>query len=225
MHPKKLLNKEAKYVARCFKKKGKDKLCFHNFAHTRYVVKQVKRIIRGMKLPENDVFVLLSAAWFYDTGYLLTGDTGTMSAFSAQAFLEDQPEDKTIAPQVASLLTAVYSRQKPQNLPEEILSDAVQVYLAKRSFWKKNELCRKETAWLQHRKISKAEWMQVTLDFMEHHTYYTSYCRAALDTAKQENLHKLRSKLQAVQTVQAVQATPVADAVDDDEKKKTGTAN
>jgi len=43
--------------------------------------------------------------------------------------------------------------------------------------------------------ISKEEWDIKTLEFLEHHQYYTSYCIELLKEGKKQNIEKLREKI------------------------------
>lgn len=57
------------YVLRYFAEHTNDKIIYHNQEHTEEVVKAVFLLANNYALNDHDVFVVLVAAWFHDTGY------------------------------------------------------------------------------------------------------------------------------------------------------------
>ncbi len=72
--------------------------------------------------------------------------------------------------------------------------------------------------------ISKTEWDIKTLEFLENHKYYTSYCIELLTKGKQENIERLRSKL-VEETVKNDSSTLFGNEKDDDPKTSRQTSN
>src|SRR3954463_8515572 len=50
-------------------------LRYHNLYHTLQVVTHTKEIAQFYKYNDLDMFMLMAAAWFHDTGYLLADNT------------------------------------------------------------------------------------------------------------------------------------------------------
>jgi HD superfamily phosphodiesterase len=60
-------------VTRFFKAHGDQKFVYHNLEHTESVVSNAGQIARHYQLEEKDFFIVMTAAWFHDAGYLAGG--------------------------------------------------------------------------------------------------------------------------------------------------------
>ena len=73
MNYQQLLEQVKHHVIQLFKTKRDSKLVYHNLAHTESVVSNAAQIARHYQLDEKDFFIVMTAAWFHDTGYLTGG--------------------------------------------------------------------------------------------------------------------------------------------------------
>lgn len=183
------------YVQSAFETKKDKALLYHNLAHTLNVVKAAARIGRHYALNEKDQFIVTTAAWFHDIGYLddynhheLTG------AEVAGAFLRKQGVPEEIILAISNCILATRMPQSARTKLEEIVCDADMFQLGSDEFAENNKQLRKELELKKGAAINKEEWRRNTIRFLESHTYYTDYCRKLLDPKKKEILDKLKSK-------------------------------
>lgn len=184
------------YVVYFFKTKGDQKFVYHNLSHTEAVVSNAARIASYYKLGEKDTFIVITAAWFHDTGYF-TGDPldhETRGADIAAGFLKTKEIDDETIEAVRQCIIATRMPQSPKNLLEKIVCDADLYHFGTDHFADRNKLMRKEAEWRLGKKISKDEWRKSTVLFMEAHQYQTDYSRSLLENKKIENLKVLKQK-------------------------------
>lgn len=169
-------------------------LSFHNFEHTKMVVANAGQIGRHYQLDDHDFFVVVTAAWFHDTGYYLTGKTNheIAGADKAKAFLSALGVDNQTIEQIRNCILATSMPQSPRNLLEQIVCDADLFHLGTNDFFSINKLIRKEAMLRSGNKLSKSDWSKSTIQLMEAHQYKTAYARKLLQEKKQQNIAALK---------------------------------
>ncbi len=189
------------HVTRQYEQHADPVLVYHNLAHTLQVVQAAEQISAYYRLTEADQLVVLLAAWFHDMGYLLGDRTQheTAGAEAARSFVTAQQLPESMGQAVADCILATRIPQHPHNLLEQIVCDADLFHLGSKDFSKRNKLLRTEMELATEQKISGADWAKSSIQFLESHTYHTAYCRTLLKQQKEENLEKLRSKLEQKQ--------------------------
>jgi len=140
-------------------------LVYHTIDHTRNVVKRVNEIAAHYELAEKDVVILNIAAWFHDTGHLLTSPA--------------EHEQKSA---------------EPSGLIQEIIKDADTYHFGTNEFKEMDKLMKNEMV-LRNQGTIVTDWKKNTLYLLESHHYYTSYCKDLLEAGKQKNMAKLKKKL------------------------------
>jgi len=63
-----LLNKASEYASRIISQKLPKGMVYHNVDHTKEVVETTEEIARSSGISNNELEILLIAAWFHDTG-------------------------------------------------------------------------------------------------------------------------------------------------------------
>jgi hypothetical protein len=191
-----LLKKVSDYVTAFYTKQTNPGIVYHNHTHTWELTDAVNRIASGYTLDDHNRFIVLSAAWFYDTGYYIAGtDTHkSKSGDFASDFLKTISAEEADINAVKDCITATQLPQQPKNLNEEIVCDAVMYYLGTDNYSVKSKLLRKETETLHGISIPGIEWRQRSIALMEAHHYFTDYCRQNLAQTKIENLNRLKQK-------------------------------
>jgi HD superfamily phosphodiesterase len=208
MEYNKIEKRTEEYVTKLFEEKHITALVFHNLDHTRSVVKRTKEIASHYDLSEKDNFILFTAAWFHDTGYLFTEPSKheNVSCDVIKSFMKDYVTDEAIVSEIIDCIMATKFPTSPKTLLQEIVCDADTYQLGTKEFKESNkkvweELCiRNEEADLQ-------KFNEDTIKFLENHKYYTSYCKGLLNEGKKKNIKKLRKKLKA-----EIKETHVAEA-------------
>ena len=196
MNYQQFLEQVKQYTIHFFKSKDDQKLLYHNLEHTQMVVANADQIARHYQLGEKDFFVVMTAAWFHDTGYL-TGDPPEheqRGADLAARFLKDAGVDEETIQAVRQCVMATRMPQSPVTWPEKIVCDADLFHFGTADFAERNKLMRKEAEWRIGKKISKNQWRKGTIRFLESHQFQTDYCRNLLKDKKQQNLRELKQK-------------------------------
>jgi predicted metal-dependent HD superfamily phosphohydrolase len=179
------------------KEKGKG-LFYHNLEHTKQVVARTKEIAAHYNVSEKEMLILYAAAWFHDTGYLSAPalEHEEKSAAIMRSYFQGRFDDQEIISAAAECIMATKPPQQPQNLLEQIICDADTYHLGTKSFKESNKLIRKERSVTKDVVMTKKEWIQATINFMENHRFHTSYCQDLLESKKQENIQKLKERLE-----------------------------
>jgi predicted metal-dependent HD superfamily phosphohydrolase len=191
-----ILEQAQHYVRSFFDTHVSDKLIYHNRKHTERVVEAAVQIAQHYQLNDAEFFIVKTAAWFHDIGYLTGDGPGheERGARMAESFLEGTGVDRGIIDSIRKCVLATQLPQRAVTLVEQIVCDADLYHLGTEEFSDRNKLMRKEAEAVRHRKISKDEWRKGTIRFLESHHYYTDYCRLLLNEKQQENLGKLKAK-------------------------------
>ena len=184
------------YVTDLYAKAHDPNLVYHNLKHTQTVVNRTKEIAGHYNLIESDMVVLYVAAWFHDVGYLLEEPSRheEKSVALMQEFMSSQYADEDLVNAIEDCIMATKPMHKPANLLEQIVRDADTYNLGTKEFSNTNKLVYDEYV-LRGNTISKKEWLEKTIELLETHQFYTSYCKEMLTNRKKKNLKKLKEKL------------------------------
>ncbi len=184
------------YVTELFQKSVDPKFTFHNLNHTQQVAHAASEIAAHYKLNEDDRLVVLLAAWLHDTGFK-SGQPEEHEAESiklATEFLQQRGADADLVQRVASCIQATRMPQSPLSQVEKIVCDADLYHLGTADFRKMNQQLRLEQEAHFGKPLSKREWRQRNIEFLESHHYFTDYGQQKLEPQKQEWIRQLRKK-------------------------------
>ncbi|MDB5157241.1 MAG: phosphohydrolase [Mucilaginibacter sp.] len=195
MEYQQLLEDVKQYVLNYFDTHHDPELLYHDLNHTKSVVAAATRIANHYQLSDEDFFVVMTAAWFHDTGYFAdkTNHEANGSKLAA-GFLEQNKVDAAIIEKVDGCIMATKMPQHPTGLLQQILCDADLFHLGTEDFGEKNKGLRKEIETVKHIEIDKQLWRQKNIELLESHTYFTDYARLLLNDQKEKNLRKLKEK-------------------------------
>lgn len=193
---KSLITAAEQYVVDIFSKKIGKNFLFHSFAHTREVVLHTELIAGNYELNEDEHTALILAAWFHDTGYSagLKKTHEEESQKIATEFLKQHNASQEMMDRVNGCIIATRMPQSPTNLLEQIICDADLFHLGSKNFKEKNKLLRQEINQLEDHKIGKKEWIELNIEFLDRHRYFTEYAREMLEPVKQAHLKELMQK-------------------------------
>lgn len=186
-------------------------LSYHNLAHTERVVANAQQIGSHYQLDARDSFIVITAAWFHDTGYHISDakDHELRGTELAENFLKAKGVDEETILAIRNCILATCMPQSPKNLLEKIVCDADLYHLGTSDFPELNKLMRKEAEWRKNRKISKSEWRKGTISLLENHRYQTDFAQGLLDAKKQQNIAKLKEKEEEEEASAAIPVPPV----------------
>jgi len=196
MNYQQLLERARQNAVRIFKTTGDQKFVYHSLPHTESVVSNAGQIARHYQLGEKDFFIVVTAAWFHDTGYFTGGAEGheLRGAEIAAKFLRESQVDNDTIQTVRQCILATRMPQRPNSLAEQIVCDADLFHFGTDEFTDRNKLMRKEAESRLGVKITKSEWRKSTILFLEAHQFQTDYCRGLLGGKKKQNLAELKQK-------------------------------
>jgi len=185
------------YVRDLFETNKKPKLFFHSLEHTQQIVKRAEEIAAHYKLTDKDMLAVYIAAWFHDTGHLFTTPEHheEKSVEIMKAFMEMYLPDQELIQTITGCILATKRSVEPTTLLQQIVCDADTYHLGTSDFKKTNKQVKKEVFADDKNPMTKREWDTQTLEFLDKHKYYTSYCIELLEKGKQGNIAKMRQKL------------------------------
>ena len=191
-----LLIKQAEaFISKYMQKHANPKLLFHNLLFTQNTVSVATKIVNQYTLEEKDSFIVMAAVWFLNAGYykdIFHSEEASLKI--AEEFFSKSGVDIDTIEAIKKCMLATKISSVPDQLIEQIIWDANTFYLGSSNFFSYNKLQFKESVLLGNASINKNEWKRKTILMLESHQFYTDYCRARLNTKKQDNLEKLRKK-------------------------------
>ncbi len=184
------------YVTDLFEKNSKDNLVYHNLDHTKYVVSRVTEIAAHYQLSEEEMMIVFVAAWFHDSGYLFVPpkEHEEKSAELMRDFMKQFPLPADIIDNIESCIYSTRYSTEPQNLMQEIVSDADTFNLGTKNFKNTNKDVFSEFE-KERPGFTQQAFNIATLQMLKDHKYYTSYCRDLLSKMKRKNMKKLKKKI------------------------------
>jgi predicted metal-dependent HD superfamily phosphohydrolase len=184
------------YVKGLFKQNNQNNLVFHNLEHTETVVERVHEIAAHYQLPQKELLELSIAAWFHDTGHLMTDPSGheQKSVELMDAFLKSRTDDEELINNVAALIRITKFPPTPQSLPEMIICDADTYHFGLDEFKQTNKAMKKELV-LRNMNTMVMDWERNSLELLKKHQFYTAYCIDLLQKGKDKNIRRLIKKI------------------------------
>lgn len=220
MDYREVLDQLKNHVVNLFYLHKDERFIYHNLVHTEQVVENVVKIANHYQLSDADFFIVVSASWFHDMGYLFDcAAHESKGADLAVQFLKAQGVAEETVEQVKGCIMATKMPQRPVGLLQQIVCDADLFHLGSDRFRDRNRLMRKEAEAFCNRVIDKADWRAKTIALFKAHHYHTDFCQQLLNTKKAENLAELEHK-QLMQTKAVVVSKPDKGLEKEEKKKK-----
>lgn len=184
------------YVTDLYRKKVDGHFVFHNLDHTQRVVAAAEEMAAHYDLNDEDRLILLTSAWFHDTGFTLgkAEEHEKESIRLATDFLQQRGIDQEIIQKVSSCIQATRMPQSPLSQVEKIMCDADLFHLGSDDFKRMTGHLKQEQEYYFQKEISKKEWRQRNIEFLEAHQYFTDYAQEKQEPKKQEWIKELRKK-------------------------------
>ncbi len=173
-------------------------LTYHNTQHTLYVLSACKEICVHEKTSDSDFDLLQFACLLHDIGFINTYQNHEEEGCKiAREILLKYNLNETQIKQTCGMIMATKIPQTPKNKLEEIIADADLEYLGTDKYSEISERLYKEFKYFNIN-LNDIMWLQIQIDFLEKHTYFTQYCIQFKEPVKQINLNKLREKLNRI---------------------------
>lgn len=191
-----LLKKVAEFVRSSMERELPEHFHYHDLNHTEEVVKAAVHIAEAEELSSEQKETVEIAAWFHDLGHIYDCDNHEKkSAEIAADFLKKQgfPDNRTA--EVVGCIMATMMPQRPLNIMEEVLCDADLYHLSTDQFDKRAKLLRKEWEEVNDEEFKNTAWLKINDNFLNGHSYFTSYAKANFEEGKQKNMQIIKDEL------------------------------
>jgi HD superfamily phosphodiesterase len=190
-----IYKKVAAYVTGLFDEYPHPNLIFHNLEHTQNVVDRTQEISAHYNLTEEEMLILYTAAWFHDTGHLFAdiNEHEEKSNELMETFMKNEDYSEDFITQISSCIFATRMPHEPKNILQEIICDADTYHFGTNEFKKTNKAVRKEYKLRKYDPVI-ADWEKNTVELLESHQYFTSYCQALLEEGKKKNIERARKR-------------------------------
>lgn len=184
------------YVTELLTNQLSPNLLFHNLHHTFNVVRGVRKISKHLKLSPSEKEILILAAWFHDTGHIITYDNHEVESQKlALDFLEKQHYPIDHIKDVLSCIEATKMPQEPQTLIQKVICDADLYHLSLPEYPHLQHLLREEWSRVLGKKYSNDDWAKENFEFLTNHKYFTSYGQKVLRNRKSAHLDNWKRRL------------------------------
>jgi uncharacterized protein len=170
-------------------------LSYHNADHTLDVYQAAKHLGEQEGLTGREMTLLLTAAWYHDSGFLQA--TANHENISCQIAAEALPAFGYTADDIKTISEIIMATRLPQSPKShlgEILADADLDYLGRDDFFSISDKLFDELTCTS--KIhSKAEWNRVQVEFLQQHQYFTKSARHERQAKKEHILQQIKAEL------------------------------
>ncbi len=190
-----LLEELGKFFLRKLKDGQPGQLPYHNVAHTVDVYMATEHISRREGVVGHDLDLLLTAALFHDSGFLVGPiEHEQESCRIAREILPDfeyKPDEIDI---ICDMIMATRIPQSPKNDLEKILADADLDYLGRPDFLKVSKRLYDENIHFGFVK-NEQEWDEMQISFLQSHKFFTKSSIKLREPIKYVNLLQVKERL------------------------------
>jgi uncharacterized protein len=181
------------YIMEKLRKELPANLVYHSIDHIADVHRAAEQLALLENISAHETQILLTAAQYHDAGFVVksTGHEEESCRIAQQVLpgFEYTPQE---IEQVCSLIKATELPQSPKNHLEEIMADADLDYLGREDYFIISQKLYEELA-ATGNLVSKEDWKQTQINFMENHRYFTSTAINLRQAVKEENLKKIKA--------------------------------
>lgn len=172
---------------------------YHNFEHTKLVVEGALVIGKAENLGEEEMEVLLIAAWFHDTGLAYTKeDHEEKSVLIAMEFLQQQNASENLITKVSECIRATKQGVIPKEEVHQVIRDADMYHISKDNYDDFAKRLRIEWALVYDKFYSEKEWNHLNLQFLISHEFHTTYAKELLRDKKEQIVKRIRKKVKKI---------------------------
>ena len=181
-------------VAR-MKKELPSGLYYHGAQHTLDVISAAEFIGKKEGLSTTDLSVVLYAALFHDTGFLMTYENHEAAGcrIAREVLAKYNYSDEFIS-SICEIIMCTKYPPDPKNLPARVLCDADLDYLGRDDFFTIGLKLFHELIFFGKVKDESA-WNKLQIKFLESHSYFTKTSRESRQNKKIENLLILKREM------------------------------
>lgn len=210
-----LIEQSEDFVSNLLKDKLSNLYSYHNLNHTLTVVSAVKELCKKEEVKGEEKELLLVAAWFHDTGYIVGFENHEKESVKiAATFLKEKDQSDDFIEKVSNLILATVKEYIPKTLLEKIIKDADYAHLMGNEYEITCELLRLELKNAFNISYSNADWAKENLSFlMNKHRFYTDFALKKWQPLKERNILFVQKRIEK-------QEQKEADKMEEENKKK-----
>ena len=192
------------YIRDLFRDELPNGIKYHDANHTlhptRGVVASANRIALSENIPERDRELLITAAYFHDTGYIRQfGKNEPIAARMAGRILKLIGYKPGEIKKIQKMILATDLAREPQTHVEQILCDADLDHLGRDDFFELDGKLR-EGRGIRGLDVSDdAEWYRGTLKILKMHKFYTRTQKKLREKRKKKNTEKILKILEDIE--------------------------
>ncbi|UOE51837.1 HD domain-containing protein [Mucilaginibacter sp. SMC90] len=168
---------------------------YHNADHALDVYTAAKQIAEGEGVKGYDLELLLTAAYYHDSGFLfgqVNHEVG--SCKNARQYLPHFGYTSDEIEQVCDIIMATQMPQNPHNHLGQIICDADLDYLGRNDFFILSKRLFSELVITDHLE-SELEWDRQQVKFLQSHHYFTQTALGLRAEGKNEHLKVITTKI------------------------------
>ena len=186
-----LLDVEA-YVTNFISEQVPKEFAYHDIQHTLDVVAAARELGNVFELSDQELEILLIAAWFHDTGYDKGAvDHESRSAKYAMDFLKRYNYAEKDLKLILGCILATRMPHTPETLLQRVLCDADLSHLGQNVYWDRCSRVRQEITMTKDSLMDEKEWIDFELDFISNHRFHTKVARELYGKQKERHIKQL----------------------------------
>jgi uncharacterized protein len=167
-------------------------LYYHSPEHTLRVIEKADIIAKHENVSENDLKLIKIAALFHDIGFIKSSlNHEELGCEIVRDFFNHNHLQEVELDKICGMIMATKIPQTPHNKLEEILADADLEYLGTEDFEQISRDLFKEFKF-SNPDLTEEKWYEIQINFIEKHTYFTSYGKKYLSETKRKHLKELK---------------------------------
>jgi len=192
------------YVRELFRDELPDGIKYHDANHTLHPTKGVVAVANSIalseKISEHDRELLVTAAYFHDTGYIREYDKNEpIAARMAGRILKLIGYKPSEIKKVQKMIRSTDLELEPKTHVEKILCDADLDHFGREDFFKLDGKLREGRRARGIDVSDESKWYKGTLKIIQKHQYYTESQIKLREEEKQKNIKRLLNKLKNIE--------------------------
>ena len=192
------------YIRELFRDELPEGIKYHDANHTIHptkgVVAAANRIAISENISEHDRELLITAAYFHDTGYIREFDKNEpIAARMAGRILKLISYKPNEIEKIQKMILSTDLEREPKTHVEKILCDADLDHFGREDFFKLDGKLREGRRARGIDVSDDAKWYRSTLEIIKKHQYYTESQKKLRDKGKQKHIKMLLNKLENIE--------------------------
>jgi len=203
-----------RYVRLLFRDELPEGFKYHGADHTLHpskgVVASANRIAISENISEHDRELLITAAYFHDTGYIrkYKKNEPIAARLAGRILIIIGYKPNEVA-KIQKMILSTDLESKPQSHVEKIICDADLDHFGREDFFKLDERLREELHEKGMDVNDDVKWYKDTLELLKKHQFYTESQKKLRGKGKQKNIKNLIKKIQYLERKREAKYNPI----------------